>query len=192
MNKSTALIEACRVGLVAMAMVWNAGCGGGTSASAGDAGADSDVAGDAGTDTGATPADGGGVCCEYSTSCSCLGGGGWAASASACVPATSSRCAADGLWHFETDSHGCQSVVTGTGPNCCGCAPLDNGDAGDSGDAGSTDAAVDTSCPANFCACTCQDGGAGYRPQCDAVHCTSTDPCISGLAADGGWLVCGT
>jgi hypothetical protein len=46
-------------------------------------------------------------------------------------------------------------------------------------------------CPANFCACTCQDGGVGYRPQCDAVNCVSSDPCISGLDLDGGWQVCG-
>jgi hypothetical protein len=71
-----------------------------------------------------------------------------------------------------------------------GATPADDA-GGDAGDAGNGDGAGDSGCPANFCACTCQDGGAGYRPQCDAVHCTSSDPCISGLDADGGWLVCG-
>jgi hypothetical protein len=191
MRKRTFGIEVLGTGLVVM-VVAASGCGDGASASSTEAGSDApvDALVEGGGDTGATPADGGGVCCDFSTRCDCLGGGGWAASSSACVPATS-NCAADGRWHFETDSHGCQSVVTGSGPNCCGCSTLDAGDASDTGNAGDADAAGDSSCPANFCSCTCQDGGAGYRPQCDAVHCTSSDPCISGLDADGGWLVCG-
>jgi hypothetical protein len=48
-------------------------------------------------------------------------------------------------------------------------------------------------CPPDFCACTCVDGGKGYRPQCGLVSgaCMATDPCISGLDPEGGWLVCG-
>lgn len=172
MREDKAGIAVLRAAIAVMVMmVPTGGCG--------------DSAGNSRADAGATPADGGGVCCAYGTRCDCLGGGGWAASASACVPA-SSNCSADGHWHLETDGHGCQSVVTGTGPNCCGCNTLDA-----SGEGATTDARTDSSCPANFCACTCQDGVAGYRPQCDPVGCTSSDPCISGLDADGGWLVCG-
>jgi hypothetical protein len=72
--------------------------------------------------------------------------------------------------------------------------PAEGGGVGDAGGDADADAGGDADagrCPPNFCACSCLDGGAGYRPQCDPVACTSTDPCISGLDADGGWLLCG-
>jgi hypothetical protein len=77
-----------------------------------------------------------------------------------------------------------------------GCAPASSlPDAGSSLDAGaSADAGSDAGCPTNFCACTCSDGDAGYRPQCGYVPgqgCVASDPCISGLQPDGGWAVCG-
>jgi hypothetical protein len=69
----------------------------------------------------APAADGGGVCCPYSTSCSCLGGGGWAPSSGQCQDPTVA-CAADGPWGFTMDGHGCPVVTTGIPDHCCGCA----------------------------------------------------------------------
>jgi hypothetical protein len=68
----------------------------------------------------APAAKGGGVCCPYSTSCSCLGGGGWAPTAGQCSNPTT-LCAADGPWGFQMDGHGCLIVTTGLPDHCCGC-----------------------------------------------------------------------
>jgi hypothetical protein len=66
-------------------------------------------------------------------------------------------------------------------------------DAGEVGDAGEASDAGEAGCPPDFCVCTCSDGGKGSRPQCGLVNgnCIASDPCISGLDTDGGWLVCG-
>jgi hypothetical protein len=142
-------------------------------------------------------AEGGGVCCPYSTSCSCLQSGGWAPSAADCSPEAGPgfACAADGCWTIGKDDHGCSIIVIGgtSGGHCCGAPP--SGLCGLSftwriHDAGTTQAscqaAMDTSCCAQERAC------AGDPACLTTVDCINPCPrpasqcvssCVAGVSA---------
>jgi hypothetical protein len=109
-----------------------------SSSSSGDA--TTDGGGDTSTTDGPTSdtisdaiaADGGGVCCPIvgAPPCGCVGGGGWAESASQC-PSPVAAC--DAWFDTSTDSHGC-TILVHDGSKCCGCPPLVDSGKGD-GDA---------------------------------------------------------
>jgi hypothetical protein len=127
---------------------------------------------------GATPADGGGVCCPINGSppCGCAGGGGWAATASACLQGG----ACDAWFDTTIDSHGCVALVGNTS-KCCGC-PIRDASADAPVDAGTASCTSASQCRlfSDYCGgCTCDPLGTNQPdPFCpDAGVTCIVDPC---------------